>query len=218
MLGFRGLTLPCSSCEHHRRAWIDAHAAQVAGDLADVHSNPRWSAAHHLVGEHQRRWGSPPTVVNRHHRAGWGATARMNPHRRADSAPPRSRSTIVCPPIGGHARREGAHGGAVIVFAVPGFTRLRAGVSEVRKWVLGLWNWPGYQFCSSQNSGWPSILYQRTRLVGPRHSPNSRRDSSPGLRRGLRHMWACLHERKAMGQVIFGPDSPGNSESFLFYF
>jgi hypothetical protein len=70
MLGFPGLTSSCSFCDHHRRAWINAHAARVVGDLANVHSDPRRSAAHHLVGEHQCSRGSPSPTVNRHRCAG----------------------------------------------------------------------------------------------------------------------------------------------------
>jgi hypothetical protein len=70
MLGFQGLTSSCSSHDHHRRASIDAHAARVVGDLADARSDPHRSAAHHLVGEHQRCRGSPSPIMNHHHRAG----------------------------------------------------------------------------------------------------------------------------------------------------
>jgi hypothetical protein len=70
MLGFRGLTSSCSSRDHHRRAWIDAHATRVVGDLADVSSNPHRSATHHLVGEHQRCRGLPSPTKNCHRRAG----------------------------------------------------------------------------------------------------------------------------------------------------
>jgi hypothetical protein len=144
----------------------------------------------------------------------------MNPCRRAGRAPPRSRSTVAHPPIGGRARQwrglqrchhlpRFAHRRWSLTGRPPRFAWSHAvheresGSEEREWWVLGFH--PERRFWSAGNNAQSSIPDERLVMTGPKSAQVRKWNLGPGPRRGLRAVRATAWEKRPWADSVSGP-------------